>query len=657
MHRNLTDKEIDQLKEQNCSAENWEDILVKDPFEAAHIIDVNFSGPVKMGHLQRFGNSGGKAKRPGIYHSSIGFCEVGDEVRIAHVRQLEYYNIADRCVIENCNYLATTEETTFGNGTEIEILNEGGGRELPIFDRLPAHLAYIIVNYRHDAILIKRLKKIINDYVEKKRARRGLIGRDSRIINSNIIRNVWIGAVTQIDGGARLENGTVVSNEQAPVFIGSGVEAENFIIQSGSKITGGAMLSDCFIGQSVQVGKQFSAENSAFFANSEAFHGEACSLFAGPYTVTHHKSTLLIAAMTSFYNAGSGTNQSNHKYKLGPLHQGILERGSKTGSFSYLLWPCRIGAFSAVIGKHYANFDTAKFPFSYIEEIGGKSVLTPAMNLFTVGTRRDSQKWPMRDKRKDPNRLDIIRFDLFNPYIIGKVMDGISVLNELYEKADRKQEYVTYKGIQLKRLLLKRTRKYYEMVLDIYLGSEILQKIESTKINDIGQIRAALKASPENFGNEWVDLAGMLTAKSQLNLVIEKIKAAEYDDFQSVESAFRELDDRYPEFAWNWCVRLIESKTGKPVTEIDKDDLIRIINDWKESGLKFNNLILGDAVKEFDSLTRIGFGIDGDEQTRDSDFEAVRGTYENNAFVKALREESDTIEKRAAELTARLEKL
>ena len=84
-------------------------------------------------------------------------------------------------------------------------------------------------------------------------------------------------------------------------------------------------------------GKQFSAENSVFFANSEAFHGEAVSVFGGPYTVTHHKSSLLIAGMYSFFNAGSGTNQSNHMYKLGPVHQGILERGSKTGSFAYLL--------------------------------------------------------------------------------------------------------------------------------------------------------------------------------------------------------------------------------------------------------------------------------------------------------------------------------
>ena len=69
----------------------------------------------------------------------------------------------------------------------------------------------------------------------------------------------------------------------------------------------------------------------------------ACSIFAGPYTVTHHKSTLLIAGLYSFMNAGSSSNQSNHMYKLGPVHQGILERGTKTTSNSYIVFPARIG--------------------------------------------------------------------------------------------------------------------------------------------------------------------------------------------------------------------------------------------------------------------------------------------------------------------------
>ena len=323
-------------------------------------------------------------------------------------------------VISNTGSLAVNEESTFGNGTEIEVLNEAGGRELPIFDRLSSQTGYLTVLYRHDKVFTGKMLELIREYSKSKRANRGLIQTGARIQNSLIIRNVWIGSCATITGASLLDEGTIMSSMEAPVFIGIGVVAKKFIILSGSSVDSGAILDKCFVGQGVKMGKQYSAESSAFFANCEAFHGEACGLFAGPYTVTHHKSTLMIASLVSFFNAGSGTNQSNHMYKLGPLHQGILERGSKTGSFSYLLLPCHIGAYTVVMGKHYANFDSSDFPFSYISEEKGKSELTPAMNLFTVGTRRDVDKWPARDRRKDPDKLDLIHFDLFNPYIVGK---------------------------------------------------------------------------------------------------------------------------------------------------------------------------------------------------------------------------------------------
>jgi hypothetical protein len=140
------------------------------------------------------------------------------------------------------------------------------------------------------------------------------------------------------------------------------VQAEDFIIGEGSTVDGGAIVSKSFVGQGCQIGKQFSSEGSAFFANCEGFHGEACSVFAGPYTVTHHKSTLLIAGMFSFYNAGSGTNQSNHLYKLGPLHEGKLERGCKTGSFSYMMWPCRVGPVQRRAGQTHADIRHGRLP-------------------------------------------------------------------------------------------------------------------------------------------------------------------------------------------------------------------------------------------------------------------------------------------------------
>ena len=142
-----------------------------------------------------------------------------------------------------------------------------------------------------------------------------------------------------------------------------GVIGDDFIICSGSSVEDRSTITRCFIGQACHIGHTYSASDSLFFSNCHGENGEACAIFAGPFTVTHHKSTLLIAGMFSFMNAGSGSNQSNHMYKLGPIHQGIMERGAKTSSDSYLLWPAKVGAFSLVMGRHVSHQGHFRPPF------------------------------------------------------------------------------------------------------------------------------------------------------------------------------------------------------------------------------------------------------------------------------------------------------
>ena len=504
-YRKLDKAEIEQLQQNGCHAQSWGKVTVNEGFDPSRVKNVDFAGTVKIGDFKKtVPVYDGITKPAGLYKCHIQDCIIHDNVYISDVKYLANYEIHTDVAINNVSALTVSGESSFGNGTEIEVFNEGGGRELPIFDKLSAQVAYLMVAYRHDGEFIKKLTAVISKYTDSCKSTTGMIGKNARVLNCGTLRNVRIGEAAVIDGAIRLEEGTIASTSHDPTYVGSGVIAKKFIILSGSKVDSGALLANCFVGQGVQMGKQFSAENSAFFANCEGFHGEACSVFAGPYSVTHHKSTLLIAGMFSFYNAGSGTNQSNHMYKLGPVHQGILERGAKTGSFSYLLWPARVGAFSAIVGKHYANFDTSDFPFSYITEEDGKSTLTPAMNLITVGTRRDSLKWPNRDRRKDPIKYDRINFDMFSPYIVGKVLRAIRTLHDLYEKASRDQEYIMHHGIHIKRLLLRSTGKYYKMVIYIFIGDEVLKRIKELPDNtSIADIKKRLSPEVGFAGTDW----------------------------------------------------------------------------------------------------------------------------------------------------------
>jgi len=647
--RKLTASEIDILKRQGCTARDWNNISVNDAFPTENIKNVDFFGNIEIGNLT------GSKKIPvgiekdcGIFNSQVANCKIGDDCLISNVQNLANYDILDNVIIENCKSIITEGITGFGNGVELNVLNEGGGRTLPIFDILSSQIAYLVVNYRHDKLFIEKLLSIINEYSASKKSDRGLIDSGSVIQNSGIIRNVTFGKCSNINNVSLLEEGTVASTKEAPIQVGDGVIAKEFIIQSGSKVDGGALIDRCLVGQGVKIGKQYSAENSVFFANSEGFHGEACSIFGGPYTVTHHKSTLLIAGLFSFYNAGSGTNQSNHMYKLGPIHQGVLERGSKTGSFSYMLWPSRVSAFSVVTGKHTSNFDASDFPFSYITEEGGKSQLTPAMNLFTVGTRRDSAKWPARDCRKDPIKFDLIHFDLFNPYTVGKMDKGLALLREYSKNTPKEQEYIHHKGCQIKRLLLRTCSKYYDMAIKIYIGNELIKRLGNPK--SISEIKTGL-FSVNIKSDDWKDLSGMLVSESALNSMIDRVKNGKVKSIKDMSQIIQKIYDNYAEESWQWICHLIEKRYEINVSEITRDYLLQIISDWESAGIKFNNMILKDASKEFDQNSRIAYGIDSDDENIiAADFEAVRGKYDSNSFVNGLLKENESIENKAKQL-------
>ena len=658
-YRNLTNNEITALQRQGCLSLNWANIQVKDGFSTYTIINTQFEGKIKLGSFDgKVELEPGISKPAGIINSYIEDCEIGDNSYISNVRNLINYNIANGVAIENVGTIIVNGKSTFGNGFEIEVLNEGGGRELPIFDKLSSQIAYLMVIYRHDKKLIEKLSAIINSYVESKKSTVGKIGENAKVLNTTSLRNVTVGDHAVISGASNLENGTVGSCKEAPTKIGDSVVAKNFIVLSGSTIDNGAIINSTFVGQGVQIGNQFSAEGSAFFANCEGFHGEACSVFAGPYTVTHHKSSLLIAGMFSFYNAGSGSNQSNHMYKLGPVHQGTVERGSKTGSLSYMLWPCRMGAYSVLMGKHGGNFDTTELPFSYITLENGKSVITPAMNLFTVGTARDIVKWGKRDRRKDPEKLDLINFDFLSPYIVGKIFDGINLLNELHANVSKKQEYVTHKGIHINRLMLRTSRRYYETAISVYFGRLIINRLKNiSDFASIENIRNTLKPGVGEISLKWVDLLGMFSSENAINLLLDGIKSDKISSVDELQNGLKSIFEDYETESYAWGTEQIKNYLDIDVSTISKDELLKIITEWKINSLKMNTMILKDGEKEFDQNSKLGFGNDGDKTTQDADFEAIRGTYETNSFIVGLKEESANIESDFETLINQLEEL
>ena len=636
--RSLSEAEVAQLQQQGCTCSDWAHIKVAEKFKPERVRFTHFSGNVKLGVFEKDVSFTSGLKKPaGISNATIHNCTIGNNVYIDQIRNyIANYVIEDDVLIENIDLLAVEGESSFGNGTEVTVVNEAGGREIPIYDHLSAHTAYIIAFYRHRPKVIENLQKMIADYAGSVTSSMGVVAKDARLINCRIIRNTKIGPSSVIEGVNRLDNGSVNSCPEDPVYIGPGVFAEDFIVCSGSKITDGTIICECFIGQGTVLGRQYSAENSVFFANCGGFHGEACSIFAGPYTVTHHKSTLLIAGLFSFLNAGSGTNQSNHMYKLGPAHQGIVERGSKTASDSYVLWPAKVGAFTVVMGRHYRNSDTSDLPFSYLIEHNDESVLAPGVNLRSVGTVRDARKWPKRDRRKSLNKLDCINFKLLSPYTVQKMLNGRQLLANLKATSGKTSEYFTYHSVKIKNSSLDRGIKLYQIGIDKFLGNCLVKRLQDRQLESVKELQTALLPETEVGVGKWLDLAGLFAPEESVEKILSDIENGTVSTLEQVTEAFRLVHDNYQSYEWAWAANVLQQRLGKTIEKITPDDIIEFATVWKEAVVELDHRLYADAKKEFTATAQIGYGLDGDEETKHADFAQVRGTFEENSFVSEI---------------------
>ena len=638
VYRKLTEEEINRLKDQSCLADDWGQVEVAEHFSTEYVHHTRFSGHVRLGVFQKeFMLPGGIGKHSGLRHVTLHNVTVGDNCCIENIQNyIANYEIGEDTFIENVDILLVDGISTFGNGVEASVLNETGGREVPINDKLSAHLAYIMALYRHRPELVARIKAITDYYAKKHASAVGTIGSHVMILNTGSIKNVRVGDYCRICGTSRLYNGSINSNEQAPVHIGHGVICDDFIISSGSHVDDGAMLSRCFVGQACKLGHNYSASDSLFFSNCQGENGEACAIFAGPFTVTHHKSTLLIAGMFSFMNAGSGSNQSNHMYKLGPIHQGTLERGAKTTSDSYILWPSRVGAFSLVMGRHVTHSDTTNLPFSYLIEQNNTTYLAPGVNLRSVGTIRDAQKWPKRDGRTDPHKLDYINYNLLSPYTVQKMFKGHEILENLRQVSGELSDIYSFHSAKIRNSALVKGLRFYEIAIHKFLGNSVIKRLEGTAFRTNEEIRERLKPDTPIGSGEWVDISGLIAPKSEVDRLMDAIEQGTVNRLADINAEFGRMHANYYTYEWTWAYEKLEEFYGIDPQQITAKDVIHIVEKWKEAVVGLDRMVYEDAKKEFSMASMTGFGADGSRLEKELDFEQVRGDFESNPFVTAV---------------------
>ncbi len=582
--RTLTEREIDILEQQGCTAEDWTAISVSDDFAPYYIRDVHFYGDIQLGVYEKsIAVSQGFLRHTGIFGATLRNVSVGDNCLIERIgNHINNYNIGDDCLIIGVSTIETTEGATFGEGTVISVLNEAGDGNVMIYSGLSSQMAAMMLRYERDGEFISRLTRMILEENDTADAI-GSIGNRVRITSTQQITNCIIGDDCEIDGACRLSDCSLHSLSAAPTYIGSGVICESCIISGGSSILNSAKLENCFVGESCQIKNGFTASDSVFFANSYMSNGETCAAFCGPFSTSHHKSTLIIATACSFYNAGSATNFSNHAYKMGPFHYGLLERGVKTASCSYIIQPAKIGQFSVCFGKMRRHPDTRQLPFSYIiSSEGDGSIIVPGRNIVTVGLFRDIKKWPKRDKRSSGSRLSIINFDWLSPFSVGRIVSAKRLLEEFQKvSGDGVREY-NFQSYAINAQALINGISYYDLAIRMFIG-EVIRSTEKPS-TDVGE-------------GEWTDLAGLLLPLSEEQRIVSDVKDGTLATTREVLQRFRQIHQSYSDYRLLWAYRL--ACDIYKVDEISEDVVEQIRADYAQAKHTWIEEIRKDAQKEY----------------------------------------------------------
>ncbi len=585
-YRHLTESEIEILENNSCWSADWQCVMVADGFRPNFFHRVMFYGDIRLGAVEKNVEvSKGFVKHSGINDATLRNVTVGDNCLIEKVGNfINNYTIGNDCYISNVCTMETTEGATYGEGNIISVLNEVGDGNLISFRNLNSQFAAFMVKHFSNKPLKDAIRRLINECVERTLPERGTIGDNVKIVNTKEITNTVINDSCEISGASRLSDCTIMSSQEANVYIGTGVICENSIISDGCSITNSVKMQDCFVGEACHISNGFTASQSVFFANSYMSNGEACAAFCGPFTASHHKSSLLIGGMFSFYNAGSATNFSNHAYKMGPMHYGTLERGTKTASGAYLLMPAHIGTFSVLFGKLMYHPDTRDLPFSYLMAYGDTMYLIPGRNITTVGLYRDIRKWPKRDMRPQDGRKSIVNFDWLSPFSVGEILRGKQILERLREASgDNVSEY-NYHDYVIKASSLRKGIKYYDIALRIYMGAVLKRHALEKPSTEVG------------LGN-WNDLSGLLLPETEEQRLINDIQDGTIETIEEVVDRFNEIHQNYSEYRWTWTYKMICDYYG--LSEITEADAERVRQDYITARRAWIAEIRKDAEKEF----------------------------------------------------------
>jgi hypothetical protein len=237
------------------------------------------------------------------------------------------------------------------------------------------------------------------------------------------------------------------------------------------------------------------------------------------------------------------------------------------------------------------------------------------------------------------------------------MINGRDLLLRLKTTAGPTSDYYTYHNVKIPNNALERGIALYQMGIDKYIGNCLIKRLENKQLHSEDDLRAALRPDTRVGPGKWVDLAGMFAPEEAVQQMLSDIENGAISSLEEVDARFRSIHETYPAYEWAWAVDVLQKELNKTIDQIDVGDVIGVTNRWKKAVVDLDHLLHEDTKKEFAATAQTGFGVDGDEQTKQSDFAAVRGTFEADGFVAEIEKHVASKTELASELLRRIEPL
>lgn len=420
--RSLTESEIDQLKLNGNTAENWQNIKVTEPFNPDRIRNSSFYGSIYFGGSELNEIKGIDLILPvGIYNSTLRNTIVDNDCAIHSVKYISDYHIKERTILFDVGTL--TAQKTPIELPPIEVGNENGKRSF----------------YPHQEMSILEVylccKIDLNIDVSQSESIEYTIGPDTFLLSTKTVINSIFGENVVIRGADLVENCIIIGGNSRS-RVGHGVILKNGIIHEGSSAEDGVTAESFIFFPFSHLSHRARIAHSVLGSNSHISGGEIQNSLLFPFHEQHHNSSFLCSSiiMGQTNIAAGAVIGSNHNSRRadGELAAG---RGFWPGLTSNVSFPSRFASFAIIKNGRYSHTLNIIFPFSLITKFENKTAIIPAYwlmyNLYALF--RNQYKFKKREMR--PGITSEYHFlDIDTVY---EIVHAITVLKSIFEKHGR----------------------------------------------------------------------------------------------------------------------------------------------------------------------------------------------------------------------------